>query len=388
MRSRLRVIVTGLIAQYPLGGVTWDYVQYLLGFARLGHDVYYLEDTGQWPYNPVAGALGADCAYNVGYLAKVMSRFGLDDRWAYRFADKARRTSEWFGLSDLDRAAVVESADLLVNLSCALERCERYRRVSRLVLIDTDPVFTQIKLARGQRDFAAQVDAHDAHFSFGECLSDRIPRTGHRWRATRQPIVLSEWRPAATPRNVVTTVMNWTSYRSVAYGGRSYGQKDVEFMRFLELPGLVAPTVLEVAVGPGKTRRTPRELLTHKGWRVVDPARVCPDVDRYRDYIQSSLAEWSVAKNGYVVGRPGWFSGRSACYLAAAKPVIVQDTGVGTVLPVGQGILTFDTLEAAADAIREVESDYDRHARAAREIAEACFDSGKVLSRLLEEALA
>ena len=382
------MIVTGLIAQYPLGGVTWDYLHYVLGFARLGHDVYYLEDTGQWPYNPVAGGLGPDCAYNVDYLAKVMSRFGLDDRWAYHFADKARQTSEWFGLSDLDRAAVVESADLLIDLSCALEQCERYRRVSRLVLIDTDPVFTQIKLARGQRDFAAQVDAHDVHFSFGECLSDRIPQTGHRWRATRQPIVLSEWRPAATPRRVFTTVMNWTSYRPVAYGGRSYGQKDVEFMRFLELPGIVAPTVLEVAVGPGKTRRTPRDLLTHKGWRVVDPARVCPDVDSYRDYIQSSLAEWSVAKNGYVVGRPGWFSCRSACYLAAAKPVIVQDTGLGTILPVGQGILTFDTLKEAAEAIREVESDYDRHARAAREIAETCFDSGKVLSRLLEEALA
>ena len=382
------MIVTGLIAQYPLGGVTWDYLHYVLGFARLGHDVYYLEDTGQWPYNPVAGGLGPDCAYNVDYLAKVMSRFGLDDRWAYHFADKARQTSEWFGLSDLDRAAVVESADLLIDLSCALEQCERYRRVSRLVLIDTDPVFTQIKLARGQRDFAAQVDAHDVHFSFGECLSDRIPQTGHRWRATRQPIVLSEWRPAATPRRVFTTVMNWTSYRPVAYGGRSYGQKDVEFMRFLELPGIVAPTVLEVAVGPGKTRRTPRDLLTHKGWRVVDPARVCPDVDSYRDYIQSSLAEWSVAKNGYVVGRPGWFSCRSACYLAAAKPVVVQDTGLGTILPVGQGILTFDTLKEAAEAIREVESDYDRHARAAREIAETCFDSGKVLSRLLEEALA
>ena len=382
------MIVTGLIAQYPLGGVTWDYLHYVLGFARLGHDVYYLEDTGQWPYNPVAGGLGLDCAYNVDYLAKVMSRFGLDDRWAYHFADKARQTSEWFGLSDLDRAAVVESADLLIDLSCALEQCERYRRVSRLVLIDTDPVFTQIKLARGQRDFAAQVDAHDVHFSFGECLSDRIPQTGHRWRATRQPIVLSEWRPAATPRRVFTTVMNWTSYRPVAYGGRSYGQKDVEFMRFLELPGIVAPTVLEVAVGPGKTRRTPRDLLTHNGWRVVDPARVCPDVDSYRDYIQSSLAEWSVAKNGYVVGRPGWFSCRSACYLAAAKPVVVQDTGLGTILPVGQGILTFDTLKEAAEAIREVESDYDRHARAAREIAETCFDSGKVLSRLLEEALA
>lgn len=388
MTSRLRVIVAGLIAQYPLGGVTWDYLQYVVGLARLGHDVYYVEDTGQWPYNPVEGGLASGCAYNVDYLAKVMSRFGLEDRWAYHFAHETADASSWFGLSDQDRAAVVESADVVINVSSALHHAERYRRRSRLVLIDTDPVFTQLKLARGQSDFAAEVDAHDVHFSFGERLDDRVPATGHRWRPTRQPIVLAEWRSADTPRNVFTTVMNWTSYNPVAYGGRSYGQKDVEFARFLELPRLVAPTVLEVAIGPGKTRRTPRELLAYKGWRVVDPARVCPDLDSYRDYVQSSRAEWSVAKNGYVVGRPGWFSCRSACYLAAAKPVVVQDTGFGGVLPVGHGIVAFDTLPEAADAIRAVEANYDRHARAAREIAEAYFDSGTVLARLLDEALA
>src|SRR2546425_13219912 len=155
MRSRLRVIVTGLIAQYPLGGVTWDYLHYVLGFARLGHDVYYLEDTGQWPYNPVAGGLGLDCAYNVDYLAKVMSRFGLDDRWAYHFADKARQTSEWFGLSDLDRAAVVESADLLIDLSCALEQCERYRRVSRPLLVGPGPALSPHKPAPGPTGVSA-----------------------------------------------------------------------------------------------------------------------------------------------------------------------------------------------------------------------------------------
>src|SRR2546425_7878115 len=163
MRSRLRVIVTGLIAQYPLGGVTWDYLQYVLGFARLGHDVYYLEDTGQWPYNPVAGGLGPDCAYNVDYLAKVMSRFGLDDRWAYHFADKARQTSEWFGLSDLDRAAVVESADLLIDLSCALEQCERYRRASRLPPSAPEPPPPPHKLAPGPHGISGPGDGHRFH---------------------------------------------------------------------------------------------------------------------------------------------------------------------------------------------------------------------------------
>jgi hypothetical protein len=382
MTSKLRIIVTGLIAQYPLGGVTWDYFQYVLGLAHLGHEVYYLEDTGQWPYNPVDDGLAKDCAFNVEYLAALMSRFDLAEQWAYRFPWQ----SQWFGLSNAKRQEVIQSADLLINISGTLERPEEYRQVRRLAYIDSDPVFTQIKLARGQLDFRKLVDLHDVHFSFGECLSYAVPETGHHWLPTRQPIVLSEWRP--TPhREVFTTVMNWTSYNPVTFGGQTYGQKDVEFMRFLELPSAVAPSILEIAVNSGKTRRTPRHLLSHKGWRVVDPMEVCPDLDSYRQYIESSKAEWSVAKNGYVLGQSGWFSCRSACYLAAGRPVVVQDTGFGTVLPVGQGILPFATPEEAIGAIREVEANYENHTKAARAIAEAYFDSDKVLTRLVDVAL-
>jgi hypothetical protein len=188
-------------------------------------------------------------------------------------------------------------------------------------------------------------------------------------------------------REVFTTVMNWTSYNPVVYNGQTYGQKDTEFLRFLELPSLVTPTRLEIAVNEGKTRRTPRSLLTHKGWGVVDPALVCPDFDSYRQYIESSKAEWSVAKNGYVIGQAGWFSCRSACYLAAGRPVVVQDTGFGPVLPAGEGVLTFTSLEETVAAIREVETDYARHAQAARDIARTYFDSDKVLTRLLDDAL-
>lgn len=382
MTSSLRIIVTGLIAQYPLGGVTWDYVQYVLGLARLGHDVYYLEDSGQWPYNPTEGGVGKDCAYNVNYLAQVMSRFGLANKWAYCFPWQ----SQWFGLPDEERKAVIESADLLINISGTLQRPEDYRQVRRLVYIDSDPVFTQVKLARGQADFRKLIDVHDIHFSLGERLSDAVPATGHNWRPTRQPIVLSEWRPSVPQRDVFTTVMNWTSYNPVTYGGQTYGQKDVEFKRFIELPGMVAPTVLEIAVNEGKTRRTPHSLLNYKGWRVVDPAKVCPDLDSYRGYIESSKAEWSVAKNGYVLGQSGWFSCRSACYLAAGRPTVVQDTGFTTVLPVGEGILPFTTVEQAVAAIHEVEENYAWHASAARAIAQEYFDSDKVLTQLINEA--
>jgi hypothetical protein len=383
MMSRLRIIVTGLIAQYPLGGVTWDYFQYVLGLAQLGHDVYYVEDTGQWPYNPVEGGLGRDCDFNVAYLAGIMSRYGLADQWAYRFPWQ----SQWFGLSDMKRQEVIQSADLLINISGTLERPEEYRQVRRLAYIDSDPVFTQVKLARGQLDFRKWIDLHDVQFSFGECLSSAVPETGYRWRPTRQPIVLSEWHPETPQREVFTTVMNWTSYKPVVYGNQSYGQKDVEFMQFRDLPRLVAPTVLEIAVNAGKTRRTPRQLLAHKGWRVVDPAEVCPDPDTYRQYIESSKAEWSVAKNGYVLGQPGWFSCRSACYLAAGRPVAVQDTGFSAVLPVGEGLLTFTTVEEAVAAINEIEANYARHAKTAHALAVEYFDAARVLTRLIDQAL-
>ena len=189
--SRLRIIVTGLIAQHPgLGGVTWDYLQYPVGLARLGHDVFYIEDSGQWPYTPDGGPsgdqwIGHDCGPNVSHLAAVMARFGLADRWAYRFPIKAK----WFGLPSRERRAVIESADLLLNVSGTLHRPEDYRRVRRLVYIDSDPVFTQVKLVRprGQIKFRRRVDAHDAWFSFGEALGAGVPDTGHRWRPTRQP---------------------------------------------------------------------------------------------------------------------------------------------------------------------------------------------------------
>jgi hypothetical protein len=379
----LRIVVTGQMAQYPLGGVTWFYLHYVLGLARLGHDVWYFEDSGQWPYNPSTDGLVEGCEYNVEYLDGVMTRFGLAGRWAYRFPWE----SQWFGLGEDERREVVETADLLVNVSGTLEKPWEYRAARRLAYVDTDPVFTQVKLARGQDDFRKLVDAHDVHFTYGERDSDAVPDTGHRWLPTRPPVVISEWRTDAEPRDVFTTVMNWTSHNSVEFGGVRFGQKDEEFREFIDLPGLVEPQALELALGSGKNQPPPRELLAHKGWRLVDPSDVCPDLDSFRTYTETSKGEWGVAKNGYVRGESGWFSERSARYLAAGRPVVVQETGFSDVLPVGEGILPFTTLDEAARAIGEVERDYDRHAVAARAIAEEHFDSDRVLARLVAEAV-
>lgn len=384
MTSSLRVIVTGLIGTYPLGGMTWHYLQYVLGLARLGHDVYYFEDVGAAPYNPEIGELTEDCAFNLAYLSRVMSRFGLQDRWAYCFY----RGHRWFGLPDAERRRVLQSADLLVNVSGTLGRPHEFRPVRRLAYVDTDSVFTQVRLARGDIDFRRKVDAHDIHFSFGERLSHAVPDTGHRWRPTRQPVLLSEWRPSTPYREVFTTVTNWKARtKPHVWNGRAYGQKDGELRRFLDLPGRVAPVVLEIALNAGKRRRAPSQLFAHRGWRVVDPEKVCPDFESYRRYIETSKAEWGVAKHGYVVGQAAWFSERSACYLASGRPVVVQDTGFPAVLPVGEGLLPFRTLDEAAEAVREVEAHYPRHAAAARAIAEEYFDSDRVLARLVDEAM-
>jgi hypothetical protein len=410
MDSSLRIIVTGLIAQHPLlGGVTWDYLQYPLGLARLGHDVYYFEDSGEWPYNIDGGLSGNDwvahdCGENVRYLQNVMSRFGFENKWAYRFPIK----SQWHGLSDTERTEIVRSADLLINVSGSLEHPELYRRGSKLIYIDSDPVFTQIKLAQGKDEFSTRVNAHDVFFTFGERLPESLPARHYNWRATRQPVVLSEWDSCLPRRDVFTTVMSWTSYEPLAYQGNKYGQKDIEFRRFLNLPAKVGRSTMEVALGKlfhtswqsddedlsetiarfsgNNPNWTVNDLLTHVGWNVVDAMETCCGIDRYREYIQTSKAEWSVAKHGYVFGRPGWFSCRSACYLAAGKPVVAQDTGFSEVLPTNEGILNFKTPDEAAAAIQEVDNHYPKHSAAARAIAEQYFDSDKVLNHLLEIA--
>jgi hypothetical protein len=360
----------------------------------MGHDVWYLEDSGEWPYD-VRGSGGrasavADCSANLAHLQSVMSRIGFADRWMFR----CPIGSTWFGLPDAQRRAVLDHADLLINVSGTLNRPEEYRSVKRLAYIDSDPVFTQVKIASGEGRFPGRVGQHDVHFSFGERFADAngpdVPATCFDWQPTRQPIVLSEWRSAETTRSAYTTVLNWASYRAESYNGRRLGQKNVELDRFIDLPRRVAPTQLELAV-KGVRRRgkptAPIERLLRHGWRVVSPDVVCPDLDSYRDYIASSRGEWSVAKHGYVAGQVGWFSCRSACYLATGRPVVVQDTGFSDVLPVGEGIVAFRTLDEAVDALADVESKYERHARAARAIAEEYFDSKRVLGELINRAM-
>jgi hypothetical protein len=394
MADPVRVVVAGLIGQHgTLGGMVWHHLQYVVGLARMGHAVYYVEDSGEWPYaedHPAGDP--RSCAATVRRLAAVMTRFGLSDRWAFR----CPLDGSWSGMSDARRASVLASADLLVNVSGSLDRPADYRAIPVLAYVDTDPVFTQIRLLRGPSRFGSRVDAHDVHFTFGERLSPGLTATGHGWRPTRQPIVLAEWTGPAVEDGAYTTVMSWSSYASESWRGHRYGQKDIEFQRFVDLPLAVRPAKLELAVnlrtplggwdGPPAEREEIGDLLATHGWAVANPSRVCGSLDAYRNYILSSRGEWTVAKNAYVHARSGWFSERSACYLAAGRPVVAQDTGFSEVLPTGEGLLTFNSPGEAAAAIAEVEADHRRHAHAARELAEAHFAADSVLSDLLDAA--
>ena len=396
MSERLRIAVTGFAATYPFGGVFWDYAQYLLGFKRLGHDVLYIEDTGKWCYDPIGQTFIEGGERNAAYLAHHIAALDPDlaGRWFFRDATGAVYGRPW-----QDVVAFCRSADLFLHISASCCMRDEYFAAARVAFIDSDPMYTQASVpgylsggidddARSRVDMLRQ---HDVFFTFGENIGApdcRVPAELFHWMPTRQPIVIDKFREAMAPmesrRRVLTTVASWESTEGgPVVNGVPYGGKNVEFERFIELPARVAIPI-EVAL----SGRPPHERMDRHGWRLVDPYRVSCDPWVYRDFLARSLGEWSVAKNAYVASRSGWFSCRTACYLALGVPAVVQDTGFGAAIPTGEGVLAFTTLDEAADAIDRLTGDPGRHARAASAIAEEYFDSNKVLAALIARAMA
>jgi len=386
----MRVVVTGLVATYPLGGVSWDYLAYVDGFRRLGHDVLYLEDTGAWFYHPADQTFSDDAGPNLRYLAEAFAAIGAPDAaWAVRAPD-----DRYHGL---DRAAVrrfCHGADLFLNLSGSCWLRDDYRGARRTAYLDSDPGYTQAKLWAADHGCANQdqlfsvalIRQHDRFFTFAEHIGApdcRVPACGFDWKPTRQPVVLERWPFAfdAAARRF-TTVMSWKQETAPPLiDGVQYGSKDVEFLRFLSLPERT-PVELEVAIAGAP----PRERLTAHGWHVVEAQVRSATMAQYQRYLQGSRGEWSVAKNIYVALRSGWFSTRSAAYLASGKPVVVQDTGWSAHYPTGAGLFAFATIDEAVAALAAVEADYRRHCEAARAVAERELAAPAVLARLLRDA--
>ncbi len=387
--AAVRIVVTGLIATYPVGGVTWDYLQYVHGLAALGHDVTYLEDTGQWVYAPRLQTFTDASNENVAYLARALGMRGAAVPWAFR---DPRGTLHGLGTDELRRRC--RDADLFLNVSGSCWLRPEYRGRGVRAYVDTDPCYSQAKLAAavaGTADAstafsAAMIREHDVLFSYAENLGRAecaIPTVGLTWYPTRPPVVLADWPSSRPPlEGAFTTVMSWKiDVTPPVIGGRVYGGKDVEFAKILPLPRRTS-TRLEVALAGA----APHPELAAAGWHVRDAREASADPDAYQAYLAGSRGELSVAKEAYVATRSGWFSSRSTSYLALGRPVIVQDTGLAPHYPLGEAILPFDDLDGAEAALATVLEGYERRCAAARAVAAECFGAERVLGRLLADA--
>lgn len=383
----LRIVVLGIMGRTPLAGVVWQAMHYLEGFRRLGHEVVYVEDTGAWPYDPEQNTLTEDVRYAVQTIEAVMTSLGLPDRWAYRAAPPGNRL---FGLGEAELAHVCRDADVLVNVTGAAILREEYLRVPVRIYLETDPVLSQIEAAQGRESMVAMLAAHTHHFTFGENIGTAecaLPVEQFTFQPTRQPVVLHWWATdgAVGPQGRFTTISSWRqTEKDIEWNGVSYRwSKHRQFLEFIDLPRRT-PTPVELALACHEPEAV--ALLRAHGWQVLDGLAMSRDLHRYRDYIHAAGGEFTVAKEQYVQWRTGWFSDRSACYLAAGKPVITQDTGFDRILPTGLGLFAFTTMDDVLGAMDALARDYPAHARAARKMAGEYFQAERVLDELLAGA--
>jgi hypothetical protein len=387
MKRGLRLVIVGMMGRLPYAGVTWQILHYLEGFRRLGHDVYYIEDTGAWPFDPDKDCITDDSTYAVNYISGMMNWCGLNDRWAYKATEQDGRI---FGLSESHFTRVLREADVLINLSSCTTLNVQHMRIPIRVYLETDPVRPQIEIANGNAGTLSLLNAHTHHFSFGENLGAPdcdVPVRTFRYTHTRQPIILDWWQPSSDRQSIrftddrFTTISSWRQAdRDIEWQGELYTwSKHHQFLRFLDLPSRTAQA-LELALA-GDANAV--QLLTGHGWRVLDACSLSKSIGSYHDYIVGSRGEFTVAKDQYARLRSGWFSDRSACYLAAGRPVVTQDTGFGNIFPIGEGLFAFSSMDEILAAFAAINSDYEKHQGAARAIAEEYFRAETVLGKLL-----
>jgi hypothetical protein len=377
------VMVSGVLAGRPLnGGGAWVRLSWVLGLRRLGFDVVFVDQIDPQACVDAAGR-PADFARsaNLAYFRAVTERSGLGDSSVLVLGQGERTHGRTF----TELLELAEACELLVNISGHLRIEPLLRRLRRRAYVDIDPGFTQFWHTAG----SLPVGGHDFYFTIGQNIGSRgcpIPTGGIRWRPTRQPVVLDHWQPSPEgDPNRFTTIASWRgAYAPIEYRGRTFGVKVHEFRKFLSLPSH-ARQAFEIALEIHPADERDRRRLIDSGWRLTDPHRVAGDPAAFRRYVMGSGGEFSVAQGLYVETGSGWFSDRTVRYLASGKPALVQDTGFSRNYPVGEGLIPFRTLGEAVTGACSIERDYARHRRAARAVAEAVFDSDRVLGELAEE---
>jgi GT2 family glycosyltransferase len=384
--GRPKVVLLGMMTKMPVAGVVWQNLHYLLGFERLGYEAYYVETHARTPSMLMSHEKDDSSALAAEFIAATMRRFGFADRWAFRALHDDGRC---FGMSEPQLERLYGSAELLINLHGGTQPLPELAATGRLVYVETDPVQLQLELQHGLQDTVDFLEPHCAFFTFAENWGKsgcRLPVSDRfRFVSTRQPVVMDLWPDRSPqPADLFTTIGNWRQdWRDVTFEGERYTwSKHQEFLKYLDLPRRSGQG-FELALSSCEPAE--RAMLAENGWRVRDGLEVSRGIDRYREYIGASRGEFTVAKEQNVRLRTGWFSDRSATYLACGRPVITQDTGFGAVLPSEGGLFAFDSLEAALAAVEEVDADYTRHARAARRLAREHFSHEVVLAALLEE---
>lgn len=376
-----RIIVGSYMFRYPLGGMMSWVLQYLLGLKRLGHDVFFVEKYGydNACFDPQKGMMGDDCTYGVRAVSSLLKGFGLGENWCF-----VEKGNKYHGLSQAEINEVFSGADLFIDMGTHGSWEEESQQAAVRVWIDGEPGYTQIKLYHRQQE-GQVVPQYDHYFSNGLNVGmpgNPIPTMGIRWQHLLHPVDTAVFIPTPVHNEgPYTTVMNWQSHQQISFGGKTYGQKDVEFEKFKTLP-LRGRHRLEIAVS-GK--EVPHEALRSLGWQIRNGWEMTSSFDAFREYIQRSKAEFSVCKNVFVAMQTGWFSDKSAAFLASGRPVILQDTGFSQHIPTGTGLFAVRNVEEAMLAIESVESSYELHARAARELAREYFEGEKVMGRFMQQ---
>jgi len=387
--KRKRTVVMGFMGSMPIAGVIWQHIHYLVGLQRLGHDVYYIEDSARLPYNPETFEINNEFDYAAWLLNRLSQEFGFKNRWG--FCARYLPGTPTAGLPLKKIRQLYRDADAILNICGAQEFNDDLLVSDSILYIESDPGVEQIKIDKGVRSTVSYLGRHHALFTFGENVGTKsfpVPTHGFKWLPTRQPVVTDLWKTNRSPSRaaVFTSVANWSTsgLKDITWRGEKYlWSKSREFLRFISAPKESGETFeLATNINDAKTRAN----FERRGWRLSSPLQMSVDYWLYRDYIRRSKGEFTVAKDQYVRLNTGWFSDRSVCYLAAGRPVIIQETGFTKIYGGKAGLLSFRSLGEIVDAVKMINADYVKHSRAARALAREFFEAKKVLKSILDHA--